>query len=562
MAFWCISYSNAQNITTAVDVTGNLVNFTDQANSVTSTWQNAGSIGQPLTCWAGGDPGYCGPLPRVAAGGIGNNSINFSYGLTDLYQVVNIKNALPNTGTGLQVNGFNFSFMAKNGNGWDDARQDYLSAYVNFYDNTNSKSVVNYYYDLNAQYNWTYFNFDKVFDKPYAVPTLGNVQYGFVGRDNNYWVGPYGPEISSVNFGLKYSVDPCANNQLYSPSCPGYLDALSKITAPVANVAQVEYNQPPPPPPEAPPPPAGQQPPPPGSNGPPPPPGAPPPPPSGPAPQSSPAPAGTPTVAAVQSEKAAAAGPGLGFALNLIAKNSDREKAIAQQAVTTSIAEAQSAGDKAQTIATATASAAVVASTTSTDSSFANTGTQNSSQTARTNTVVNISTQSSGTGLLQNTQNFTSTASVSMQVSNFQLQAPSTAELLQSSQNFGIFEVQVSKAQETELPQQPLNFISDRSNPLREIITPAPVQQAQAEQVSTPVNRNAQANEVAVGVVLEKMAVIPQGYASYTNFVLQDASFYDSKPLYANQRVIDNVRVLRGLGSDQKHQDLVNLQYK
>lgn len=546
--------------------TGNLVNFTDQANIITSTWQNAGTIGQPLTCWAGGDPGYCGPLPRVAAGGIGNNNINFSYGLTDLYQVVSVKNALPNTGTGLQVNGFNFSFMAKNGNGWDDARQDYLTAYVNFYDNTNSKSVANYYYDLNAQYNWTYFNFDKTFDRAYAVPTLGNVQYGFVGRDNNYWVGPYGPEISSVSFGLKYSVDPCANNQLYSPSCSGYLDALSKITAPATSVAQVDYSQPPPPPPpppEAAPPPPG--PPPPGQNGPPPPPGAPPPPQGGPAPQSGPAPresaAGSPTVAAVQSDKATAVGPGLGFALNLIAKNSEREKAIAQQAVTTSIAEAQAAGDKAQATATSTASAAVVASSASTDTAFSGSGIQVSTSTARLGTLSSVSSQTSGGIVLQAAQNVAST-STQQQVGSLQLQAPAAIETLQSSQNFGIFEVQVSRAQEPELAQQTTSFLVDRNNPLREIITPTVVPQAQQEQAAAPVNRTAQNSEVAVGVVLERMAVVPNNYASYTNFVLPDAKFYESKPLYANQRVVDNVRVLRGLGSDQKHQDLVNLQYK
>ena len=39
-------------------------------------------------------------------------------------------------------------------------------------------------------------------------------------------------------------------------------------------------------------------------------------------------------------------------------------------------------------------------------------------------------------------------------------------------------------------------------------------------------------------------------------------SFYEPKEVYKNQTVVDNVRVLRGLGSDQKHQDLINLQYK
>ena len=106
-----------------IDSTGNLVNFSNQANSTISTWQNAGTIGEPLTCWSGGDSGYCGPLPRVAAWGPGSNVINFSYGLTNLNQIVNVSNALASAGNGLQVNGFTFGFTAKNGNGWDDGRQ-------------------------------------------------------------------------------------------------------------------------------------------------------------------------------------------------------------------------------------------------------------------------------------------------------------------------------------------------------------------------------------------------------------------------------------------------------
>ena len=43
---------------------------------------------------------------------------------------------------------------------------------------------------------------------------------------------------------------------------------------------------------------------------------------------------------------------------------------------------------------------------------------------------------------------------------------------------------------------------------------------------------------------------------------LADAKFYETKPIYQNQRVVDNVRLLRGLGSDQKHQQMVQDQYR
>ena len=233
LALLCSSYSNSQ--TTSSQATGgttdSLTNFTGSPTDTTSVWNNAGSVGQPLTCWAGGDPGYCGPNPRVSAWGAGSNVINFSYGTVDLNQIVNINKALAIGGSGVQLSGFNFGFQAKNGNGWDNGQQDYLSAYVKFYGSDGTK-VASYDYtnQTNSRYNWTQFNFSETFATPYTASSMGNAQYGFVGRDNNFWVGPYGPEITNVSFSLKYSVkpDPCINDPLSSPTCPGYALATVK----------------------------------------------------------------------------------------------------------------------------------------------------------------------------------------------------------------------------------------------------------------------------------------------------------------------------------------------
>jgi hypothetical protein len=231
--------------------TGNIVQTTPQGGP--TPWVN-GVYQDNLTCWAWGDPGYCGPNAIVRPGG----SINFSFGTTNLYQMQAIANVLPSTGTGLAVNGYNFGFTAKNGNGWDDARMDFLTAYVSFYD-TKGTTVFNKNYDLNSRFNWTSFNYSETFNTPFASKDLGSVQYGFVGRDNNGWAGPYGPEIYNVNFSLKYSVDPCASNPLYSPTCKGYLDALAKLApAPTTSTLLLEPiplgSAPPPPPGSTPPP--------------------------------------------------------------------------------------------------------------------------------------------------------------------------------------------------------------------------------------------------------------------------------------------------------------------
>ena len=535
--------SNAQ-----VDTTGNLVD--------NNSWNNAVYQNQ-LTCWAWGDPGYCGPNPIVRPGG----NINFSYGTVDLYQIQSIASALPNSGTGLQVSGFNFGFTAKNGNGWDNGRQDYLSAYVTFYNKTGAVTAdYDYTNYTNRQYNWTQFNFSETFATPYAVPELSNVRYGLIGRDNNGWAGPYGPEVFGVNFSLKYSVDPCATNKFSSPSCAGYFDALAKLAPASTTTDTVVAYTPPPEPPEPPPPPPPhppQQ----TQNGSPPPPGAPPLPgaPPPPPPQNTQQAAATATSS--PQEKSSGGSPNVGFALSLIARNSDREKAITQQVVATAESQAQAAGDKAQQIATTTASAAVAQSTASSEIGFSGSGIQVTTASSRSNTVINVTAQQPISSLAQNTQSF-STVSSTQQTAMLQLLTPASIEQIQSTQNYSIFSVQEVRQQESEQLNQQVSFLTDLNNPIKQILDSQQFQQAMEDQPQQTQRRDTPPNELAIGVNITQMAMVPQGYASYTNFVLRDASFYEPKEVYKNQTVVDNVRVLRGLGSDQKHQDLVNLQYK
>ncbi len=542
MASLFTSYSNSQDINN----TGNLTNFTNQANSVTSTWQNAGTIGEPLTCWAQGDPGYCGPLPRVAAWGTGSNIINFSYGLTDLYQIVNIKNALPNSGTGLQVNGFNFSFSAKNGNGWDNGQPDQLSAYVNIYNNKNSAVLESYNYNLNGKYNWTQFNYSETFKSPYGVPSLGNAQYGFVGQDNNFWVGPYGPEITGVSFSLKYSVDPCATNPLYSTSCKGFNDALSKMSP--TSVATADA--PPPPPPEdvAPPPPPGSAPPP-GSSpppGPPPPPGSPPPAGAGPA----------PVVATKTNEGGSKAGPSLSSVLSMISSNQARigneAKTVVQAAESAAAKDALQAQEQAEAVAGTLTAQSVTSSMTTTGSSTIQTNTSSQSSVVA---IVNT-TQTSITnvgGLRSPTQNIFSDTNITM---NSNASFGSTEMYsLQSPQGR-------NTTSEIEVPQNEGIKMGTRSV-LNDAIEERPVTQNTntQEQKTESVNRNVQPNELAGGVDITRIATQPAGYQAYS-FALADAPFYAPKEIYKNQVNVDNARVLRQLSSDKLHQQLVNLQYK
>ncbi len=224
LASLCSHYSNAQVLDPTQEyTTGNIV-LPTVAGSGTTPW--VGGVYQDnLTCWSGGQPGYCGPNAIVRPG----NNINFSYGSTYLYQEQAIASILPNSGTGLKVIGYNFGFTAKNGNGWDDGRVDQLSALVRFWDTTGNKAAGNLLYgtsyNLNYKFDWTNFNYSETFASPLSATSIGRVQYGFIGRDNNGWAGPYGPEVNNVSFSLRYSVDQCAVNPLYSTTCPGYAEA-------------------------------------------------------------------------------------------------------------------------------------------------------------------------------------------------------------------------------------------------------------------------------------------------------------------------------------------------
>jgi hypothetical protein len=223
LAFSFITLSS--NSQTIDYISGNIVLPTVQGSG-TTPW-TGGVYQDNLTCWQGGDPGYCGPNAIVRPG----NNINFSYGSTYLYQQQNVANLLPNDIGNIKVTGYQFGFQAKNGNGWDDGRTDQLTALVRFWDSTGGRGANNLLYgtswNLSYKYNWTNFNYNETLPTALDVKNIGQVQYGFIGRDNNGWAGPYGPEITNISFRLKYSIDPCATNPAYATTCAGFNTVLT-----------------------------------------------------------------------------------------------------------------------------------------------------------------------------------------------------------------------------------------------------------------------------------------------------------------------------------------------
>ena len=546
----------AQNVTAPATLdpgqiynTGNIVQPT--TTSTGSTWVN-GVYQNQLTCWAWGDPGYCGPNPVVRPGG----NINFSYGWTDLYQQQAIASVLPSSGTGLRVNGYNFGFMAKNGNGWDDGRADALFAYVQFND-PQGGTLLNHTHNLSTKFDWTTFNYSKTFDTPFASKDIGTVRYGFVGKDNNYWAGTYGPEITNVNFSLKYSVDPCIKDPLYSPTCPGYMDALNKLLPPpvvveptasttIAGTTTIEPNitpvatitntvsssQPSVVVPVV----------------------------SAPAPSPSSTTSNTSTTSTASNNREGS-GANISQALSIISRNQEREReslAVAQTAVSAAAAAATAAQQEALSVA----QTAVSNSTNNNISSNVGTNTTG----AMSRSAVAVSNTTSQTSVFQLGSGVTSVSGNSLRlpgVTTATIGHANTVEVAPVPQIQSLIPAGTgSTINETNIAIAP-NFLTDRTNPINNIIGQQQTQPSSTAPIIGPsVNTKASDNEAAGNVSIATMAVAPTGYGDYLNFTMRDAAFYAPREVYRNQRNVDNQRALRQLTNDSRHREMVEQQYR
>ena len=560
--------------TSSIDITGNLVNNTQTATTTTSTWQNA-VFQNSLTCWAAGDPGYCGPMPIVRP----NGDVNFSYGLADLHQRVNVGKALPYGGSGLVVTGFNFNWTSKNGNGWDDGRLDVLSAYVKLYNSGDSKVIESFNYNLNFVHNWTNYNWNANWVNTkigYRGNQVGNVQFGFMGSDNNYWAGPYGPEVTNISFQLKYKPDPCKNNPLFSPECPNFQDELKKNNAPpTTEIVKIPTSD-------------------------------------GPEPKPMDGPREKKEVEEPMGfEKDDRYEEGynenieskLEYALLTIQDNQIREEKITLQASENAIKETEKTAQ--QTVR----QAEKIAEKLSLESVHNNTQSvivqeKDNRSIAAISLLQAPSISAEGFKLPGSVQH---SFSLSLQSQNNQQQNTMAIQTEQTFKPFiaqGIISLSSSSQQSEatvnhqdnmlvneklqtsvnsstttissimmltnplsiqipEIPATTNNFLTNKTNPVNFTIDSKP-QKSDSEKTSAQtqqVKSNVQDNEIAGGVSIGNIARSPIGFNSYM-VTLNDANFYKPKEIYRNQKTVDNVRVLRQLASDRLHQEMVDQQYR
>jgi hypothetical protein len=105
--------------------------------------------------------------------------------------------------------------------------------------------------------------------------------------------------------------------------------------------------------------------------------------------------------------------------------------------------------------------------------------------------------------------------------------------------------------------------MTNRTDPLNEIVESKPVTTTTTTtESSQTVKAKVVDNELAGGVDINKMAIIPIGYSNYTNLMLKDGKMYEPKEIYKNQTPVDNARALRQLSTDRLHQQMIEQQYR
>lgn len=508
-----------------------------------------------------------------------------------------IATVMSSSGSGLTLHGFKYGFVY-------ELKDPYCSAkFIGIFCINTSDSAVAVIARANDSSGKTIFDNTHTFVGSNTGPQEMNYQYLFPKSTNTNLMGNFTYAAAVEGNGSVYNMyakmivtpDPCIKNVMYSSNCTGFQEAIDKlngtnktdyattgytepasVTAGTASAEAITYTSSPtgstvavmPVPP----------------------------------PVASPTSGGSTSSTSVASAASAASASGLtsdkssggspvnlSFAMNLISKNAEKEKAIAMTAVATAIEQAQAAGTQAQQEAVSVATRASEASTsTSSAGGSSSTSSTSMSDTRTASSGGGLSLQSAGVGAIQlqgfgPTQSNVSVTSSTTQITqqSFEVQVnysivpimqvasvaptlngPTFSDSIQSIQNSQSISIDRTPI-DVEAPSNSTGFITDRNNPLREIIDAQPIiAGVSMEQQMSSVKKEVAINEAAAGVDIGKMAIAPMGYNTYLTLAIKDVSFYAPRDIYPKQNTVDNARALRQMSSDRLHQEMINQQYQ
>jgi hypothetical protein len=185
---------------------------TETSAPLTGNWNNVVTGAHPNDCCTGGSA----PLYDPATG-----IIHFSYGLTAVHRVIAINQAL--SGSGVQINGYNWGYDLRNMNGVMGSQSGTDSiAVTTFMTNSNNQFLVQDDRHYNTQFDWTRFSGTVGLSSALSLANAGSLGIQFVSGDSGFWGGYYGPQVRNVEMTVNYSIDPCVSNPQSSPACFGY----------------------------------------------------------------------------------------------------------------------------------------------------------------------------------------------------------------------------------------------------------------------------------------------------------------------------------------------------
>ncbi len=181
-----------------------------------------------VDCWAGSTDN--GDVHNGAGAGGVQGTFYFSGTQQTITNTIALSMALQ--ASGIQVDGYNYKWVYKNGNAHLYNQQggaDDLEVVVNVYDDSGNL-FKSYTYDYSGAFTgWVTDSGTETFNTQFLDPSMfGNVEVMVTGKDIAGWSGYYGPEFrwEESEITVNYSANLCYNNQLYDATCPGYANAL------------------------------------------------------------------------------------------------------------------------------------------------------------------------------------------------------------------------------------------------------------------------------------------------------------------------------------------------
>lgn len=448
-----------------------------------------------------------------------NHTFYFGWTQSTVAYSMAVNSAL--SGTGIKVNGINYSYDWYN----SDWNRGTLSATLAL-TGSQGKTLESYtwYHPPVIPAGWQTNTGTKTFTNPYELSTISNLSLSFTGKDDRYWAGYYGPKVTNIDVRLSYAVNSApkgdtegqkpqdkncvamANSKVGcntvpaadSVSIPTSTAAPSDTTVPVVELSTAAL--------------------------------------SSTAPKSSSTVSEnsqTPMSNVTSHREQRLTRDSVSIGLATISRNQQRESRLAEQAVQNAVSSAAASAADADREALAVAAVASAASATS---------------------QVNQTVPMLGQGLRIAIP--ITVVSANQSQSNVSSQIAITPSVTVAIQNNSNTTTETVSAMVS-------NALLDRTNPLNEYFDPKSLISPVLPGAGGPsVNQNAADNAAAGNTNIGKMAVAPVGFTDYVNFSLKDASFYAPKEVYRNQRNIDNARALRQLSSDRVHQRMVEQQYR